>query len=120
VNAVNLYFIEHLLGLFLVFTALGGLAVHVINGGGRDHPYRKPLAALHGIGLLMALMGGFGMQARLQVGWPGWLIVKIVVWLALGGLYAVLLRKPGAGRLVMGLLPILAALALFMVRLKPF
>ena len=47
----------------------------------------------HGIGLLLILLGGFGMQAKMKdvyqavygSGFPTWLIIKIVIWLALGG-----------------------------------
>jgi hypothetical protein len=117
---MDIYWLLHLVGLFLTFMSLGGLALHAMNGGGRDFRFRGGLAASHGVGLLLALLGGFGMQARGGFAWAGWLYVKIAVWLALGALYAVLLRKPGSGRAVWWSLPVLALLALVMVRYKPF
>jgi hypothetical protein len=119
-GAFEIYWLLHVIGLFMALMALGGLAAHVANGGGRDHRFRAPLAAVHGLGLLLALVGGFGMQARGGFDWAGWLYVKIAVWLAFGGLYAVLLRKPGSARAIWWSLPVLALVALVMVRLKPF
>lgn len=119
-EAYRIYWILHLLGLFLAFSALGGLAVHAIGGGGKDHPWRKPLAIGHGVGLFLALLGGFGLQARANVGWPGWLFVKIAVWIVLGALYAVALRRPGSARAVWWSLPVLALVALAMVVYRPF
>ncbi len=119
-GALDLYWLLHILGLLLAFLALGGLAAHVINGGGREHRFRAGLAATHGVGLLLTLVGGFGMQARGGFAWAGWLYVKIAVWVAFGVLYAVLLRKPGSARALWWALPVLALVALYMVRAKPF
>lgn len=55
----SVYKVIHLLGVLMVFLSLGGITMHSINGGGRDHSWRKPVAITHGIGLLLALVGGF-------------------------------------------------------------
>ena len=55
----------------------------------------------HGIGLLLILLGGFGMQAKMKdvyqavygSGFPTWLIIKIVIWLALGAGIVLAKRK---------------------------
>lgn len=116
----QVYWLLHVFGIVLAFLSLGGLAVHVINGGGRDHALRAPLAAFHGAGLVLALVGGFGMQARGELGWPVWMLAKIALWVVLGAVYAVLLRKPQTARLIWWSLPVIALVALALVAWKPF
>ena len=86
----------HLIGMMMVFLALGGLLLHRINGGTQDHAWRKPVAITHGVGIFLILLSGFGMLARLGIfwGWPGWVTGKVLIWVILGGLIAVILRKP--------------------------
>ena len=50
-------------------------------------------AMIHGIGLLLILVSGFGMQAKLKLGFPVWMISKLVILLALGGSIALIKRK---------------------------
>ena len=47
---------------------------------------KKRVMMITGIASLLALVGGFGLQAKLQVGFPGWFIVKLVCWLGLSAL----------------------------------
>ena len=54
----------HLTGIFLTLMPLGGMLLHMMNGGTRDFARRKVLGALHGLGTLLALVGGFGLLAR--------------------------------------------------------
>ena len=84
----------HLIGVFMVVMALGGLTLHHINGGSQEHSWRKPVAITHGVGLLLMLISGFGMLARLGIdwSWPGWVIGKILIWIIFGALIAVISR----------------------------
>ncbi len=81
---------------------------------------RKRVMMITGIASLLALVAAFGLQAKLQVGWPGWLFVKIACWLALSALAGLGYRKREAA----GLLSVVAVLAIVvavvMVYLKPF
>ena len=73
------------------------------------------------IGLLVILVAGFGLKAKLQiVNWPGWLIAKLIIWLVLGALLAVINRKPSAGLPLWILVIILGAAAAYLVQYKPF
>jgi hypothetical protein len=47
---------------------------------------------IHGIGLLLILVSGFGLQAKLKLGFPIWMISKLVILLALGGSIALIKR----------------------------
>lgn len=81
---------------------------------------RKPVLIVTGLASLLVLVGGFGLQAKLAVGWPGWLIVKIGCWLGLSALAGIGFRQRGAAG-TLGLVVIaLAALAVVMVYLRPF
>ena len=57
---------------------------------------RKKVMIITGVASLLALVGGFGLQAKLGVGFPGWLIVKLVCWLGLSALAGFGYRRRGA------------------------
>jgi hypothetical protein len=121
-TAVSLYKTIHLFGLLLLFTSLGGLAVSAISGvPKKDNPARKLLSISHGVALFLVLLGGFGLLAKLYPGvsWPGWIYVKIGVWVLLGGVVALIYRKPALGRSLFIALPLLGALAAAMVFFRP-
>ena len=112
------YQLVHLVGIMCTFAGLGGLALHAAAGGSRDASVRRPAIVLHGLGLFLVLLGGFGMLARIgdSVLAP-WVMGKLVIWLALGGLAVLPYRGPGAARGTLALAPLLglaaASLALF-------
>lgn len=116
------YKVLHLLGIFMVIATLGGMILHVANGGTRDFMLRKRVSMVHGVGLLFALIGGFGLLARLGLvnGLPGWAIAKLVLWLTLGGLPALVYRKREIAKYFMPLTILLAALACWFAVYKPF
>lgn len=107
------YKIVHILGIALVVLSLGGIFMHVMNGGTKaSNTFRKGAIVSHGIGLVLLLVAGFGMLAklRLDVG-AVWVIGKIIIWVLLGALVAVAYRKPQlASKLWFGV-PILVTLA---------
>jgi len=117
------YRILHFTGIFMVLTSLGGMAVHMINGGTRaEFPARRWTAIMHGIGLFIALTGGFGMLARLYGGMslPVWAWIKLGIWLLLGVAPAVLYRAKGAARALFVAVVVLAVLAAATAFRKPF
>ena len=84
-----LYKILHLAGLMTLFT---GVAVVVIQG--KDGPLRKQALMFHGIGLLLLLVSGFGMMAKLHLPYTsGWVLLKVVIWLFFGSV--IVLAKNG-------------------------
>jgi hypothetical protein len=81
---------------------------------------RKRVLMITGIASLLALIGGFGLQAKLAVGFPGWLIVKLVCWLGLAGLAGIgYRRRESAGTFALVVIA-LAVIAVVMVYAKPF
>lgn len=71
------YKVLHLAGVMTVFLGLG-------MGMLPEPVYRKKGMLFHGIGLLLILVSGFGMIAKLEYGFPGWMLVKLVLWLIIG------------------------------------
>lgn len=118
----TVYRFIHFLGIIMIFVSLGGVMVHVFNGGAKaDNAWRKPAGITHGIGLFLVLLGGFGMMARLgiQWPWPGWLFVKLAIWLLLGGVTGVVYRLGAKGKSLWAVVVLLGAIAAYMAIMKP-
>lgn len=120
----QLYNVVHIVGIALLVLALGAMAMHAVNGGTRQNNVARGLVAtLHGTGVLLILVGGFGMLARLgfQHGgsFPGWLQVKLVVWVLLAAAAALPYRRPALARPMLLVVPMLAGLAAYMAIYKP-
>ncbi len=107
----------------MVFLSLGGVTLHVINGGEKDHAWRKPVAITHGVGLLLALVGGFGLLARLGVvhgGLPGWVLAKLGIWFVFAGMVGILIRKKSLAKPLWFMTILLGGLAAYLAGSKPF
>jgi peptidoglycan/LPS O-acetylase OafA/YrhL len=93
----EVYKVLHLLGVIMTIAGLAGLIAHTLQGGSKGEGWRKPAVITHGVGLLLVLVAGFGLVARLQVGWPVWVLAKVGIWAAFGGLVA-MAGKPGGAK----------------------
>lgn len=125
------YKVLHLLGVMALLFSLGGMTLQALAGAPRatgegqppaPGPGRGLLSALHGVGMLLLLVAGFGALAKLgamQGGLPGWVWGKLVVWLLLGGAPALIKRKPELGVALCLALPLLGGLAAFLAVVKP-
>lgn len=120
--SLEFYKLLHFLGLALILMSLGGNIVHALGGGTREsHPARRMVMMGHGIGLLIMLVSGFGMLAKLGIGMPpGWALAKLAIWLLLGGLISVTLRMSNLGRPLWAGIPALVVLAGWLATYKPF
>ncbi len=81
---------------------------------------RKKTMIITGISSLIALIAGFGLQAKVVGGFPGWLIVKIVCWLGLSALAGFGYRRRGAAGTLALVAIVLVVVAVVMVYAKPF
>ncbi|MEI6739688.1 MAG: hypothetical protein WCK74_05180 [Gemmatimonadaceae bacterium] len=119
----DIYEIIHIIGIAMLFAAIGGVAIHAANGGSKANTSTRGfMAALFGTGSFLILLGGFGMMARLGIvrGMPpGWILVKMVIWLVLSAIVLVPYRKPALAKPFAILLPLLAGLAVYMAVYKP-
>jgi len=100
------------------------MASHAAAGHSKeDNASYKSLLAFHGLGVLLALTGGFGLLARLELaeeGLPGWIWAKLLLWVTLGGLVALPYRRSALARPVLFLLPLLGFLGALLANYKPF
>jgi hypothetical protein len=112
----------HLLGVLMIFVALGGLILQQIQATTREQVWRKSVAITHGIGMVLALVGGFGMLERLRISWPwpGWVLGKIIIWLVLGVLVALVGRAPALAKWLWWITIALGAIAAYLALNKPF
>ncbi len=118
------YKVVHILGLLFAYSALGGVAVHAANGGDkRSAVTRRLTAALHGAGVLLTLVGGFGMLARLGIvqghSFPGWVWGKIAIWLVIAVVVILPYRRPRLAVPALIALPFLGGLAAYLAIYKP-
>ncbi len=121
----DFYEILHIVGIAMLFVAIGGVAVHAANGGTKAASNTRSLVAtMLGLGSLLILVGGFGMLARLgfmhNSGLPGWVIGKLVIWVILSAIVLLPYRKPMLARPFLLLLPLLAGVAVYLALYKPF
>lgn len=59
-----------------------------------DPKNRRKTGMITGILALLMLIGGFGLVATMKVGFPWWVIVKLVCWLGLASISGMAYRKP--------------------------
>lgn len=80
------YHVIHLIGLIFVFIGFGGL---LSQDGARK------AMMWHGIGLVISLVSGFGMLAKMGImgSMPVWVWIKIALWLVLGFLPVLAKRR---------------------------
>ncbi len=116
------YKLLHVLGALLVLAAAGGVAVHAATGGRReDNDLRGVLASMHGVGLLLSVVTGFGLLASLGAGMPPpWAWAKLVIWLFFGAALTLPYRNTSLARALVVALPLLAAIASYLALYKPF
>ena len=69
---------------------------------------------------LLVAMSGFGLAGMMRIGFPGWLLVKLVCWLALSGLTGMAFRMIGQSRMLTTVAAAVILVALIMVTYKPF
>ncbi|HEX5041823.1 MAG TPA: hypothetical protein VFV75_02895 [Candidatus Polarisedimenticolaceae bacterium] len=114
-----LFKVVHLLGVMLLFAALGGLAGMAAAGRGADARLAR---MLHGLALLLLFLTGFALLSSLGMSAPGswgaWVWMKLVVWILLGASLA-LARRERHARWVLAGLPLLGAVAAFAALVKP-
>jgi len=118
----SLYLNVHLFGVFLTIASLMGLATsRILSKEPLPALLRIALAAGHGIGVFLILLGGFGLLARLGIhsDWPLWVKLKLALW----GLFAVLIvavkRLPVVAKAAWIILPTLAAVAAWLAIYRP-
>ena len=121
----SFYKVVHIFGILLTWSALGALVLHAANGGDKSSNKKRALvAATHGVGMLIILVGGFGLLARLGqmhgAGFPAWIWIKLGIWVLAGALIMLPLRVPKLATPLWFLIPMLGGLAAYTAGYKPF
>ena len=83
------YKVLHLSSLFLLFLSLGAHALFfALTTKEENKGIYRGIIISHGVSLVVALVAGFGLLARLGLisGWPGWVFGKLVIWVLFGGI----------------------------------
>lgn len=111
----------HLVGIFLLMTGLMGVYFTVWSGSSFQGSVKKFSFAMHGLGLLIVLVSGFGLLARLGLtsGLPTWVFVKLGVWAFFAIAISLLKRKGQIGWPLYALLLLGYGLAAYMAVYKP-
>jgi hypothetical protein len=119
IMSIQTYHFLHLIGLILVFIGFGGL----LSSEGA----RKAMK-WHGIGLIISLVSGFGMLAKMSKGLPEgapslytqhWVIVKLALWLVLGFLPVLAKRRVLSAQVVVLIAILIGAVLAYLGYFKP-
>ena len=119
--STEFYRIVHILGIILLFLALGGLLFPAFNNITLDKKTKKPWAIMHGISLIVILIGGFGLLARLgiQGSFPLWVWFKLIIWSYFSIIVFAIVRLPKRAKWIFSTILIISLAALIVVNLKP-
>ena len=95
-----IYHILHLVGIIMVFMGYGALLARSMAG--LDEKRVKKLGSItSGIGLLLIFVAGFGLISKMGYSFvEPWILVKLVIWIGLGALIALINRKPALAGLL--------------------
>lgn len=121
------YRVLHLFGIFLLFCTLGGLTMLAWQTRGAQAvkeevtAARKRLVMVHGLALIVILVAGFGLMAKLGMmkGWPTWIYGKLAIWVVLGAAATAVRKLADHGKLWIVLLPVFGAVAAYLAILHP-
>ena len=116
----NFYQVLHIVGISMVFLGYGALLARSMIAP-ENVSVRKLGSITSGIGLLLILVAGFGLVAKLgYIYTETWILVKFAIWLLLGGLIVLINRNPQLAMLLWCLLIALSATAAIMVYVVRF
>ena len=112
--SITVYSIMHVLSIM-------GLTACTFMAFAAPRPeLRKRYMMVGGLLSLVALTGGFGLLARYQYGWPGWVLVKVACWLWLTVAAGIAFRKPDCHTRLGTVTALVVGIAVFMVYKRPF
>ena len=119
-----IYKLMHLAGIFTMLVSFTLACAHAIREGAAADPRaRRGFAITHGIAVLAILTGGFGMLARLGTVHgmlPGWILIKLTLWVAIAGAIALPHRMPNRARVLPVLVTLVGLAAAATAIYKPF
>lgn len=117
------YKVAHVVGLACLVLGLGiGIAYFVTSGSKANKSLKIWTFALHGVGLALLLVSGFGLLVKLgfATSIPGWVYAKLVIWGAMALMISVIKRRAQWFPMTSLLIVLLVGLAASFAITKPF
>jgi uncharacterized membrane protein len=104
----------------MLFLGYGALLARSMSGSD-DAGVKKLGSITSGIGLLLMFIAGFALISKIGYSFTTpWILIKLVIWIALGGLIALINRKPECAKGLWWALIGLGFLGSLMVYVRPF
>lgn len=113
------YKVLHVVGVLMVFAAVGANLV-IASMKDASSTFKQEIGITHGIGLLLAIVAGFAIIAKLGLAFKGWVLVKMLIWLFFGGVTAIAARKPDLVKPLWFASILIGLLAAYLAIYKPF
>jgi hypothetical protein len=115
------YKLIHLIGIFMILMSFAALIMLQLSKSPAIQISKKWIFMNHGIGLFLAILGGFGLLARLQIfwPWPTWIVIKTGLWILAAVLAPLIIRTPAFARLWWFLVIGLGSAAVIAVNFRP-
>lgn len=116
---LTFYNVLHISGIILFFMAIGGAVIRAALEV-KDKKLEKFILINHGIAGFIIIVSGFGQLAKIGMQFPGWVIIKIFIWLLLGAIIVPIKKAPDKKHLFWFIALLLGGLAAYMGIYKPF
>ena len=115
---LEFYKVLHICGILAIFSGL--LAMFGAMTFTKELPasWRRSVAIVHGLGMAIVLISGFGMLHHVG-GYAPWVTGKLVIWLLLGGSVALAKRRAQLGFKLVALWIALGTCAAYLALYKP-
>lgn len=116
------YKVLHLLGIAFLLSGLVALVILKVTGVAIEGTVKKFAFITHGVGLLVILVSGFGLLAKLQLmaDFPKWAFIKLAIWLFMGGVATLIKKKGHMAWTLYTLIMLIFLLAAYVGVTKPF
>jgi len=110
------YSLSHILHLFFLMLFVGVVIATLLD----DNPLnRKRNLKYSGIAGLLVFLSGFALAGFLKIGFPHWLIVKIICWFVLAAIPALVYRRTQSRPITWALTLVVLFTAITMASVKP-
>jgi len=118
--SLDVYRALHVAGLTMIMLGFGAILF-----GPKDQPRPRVAMALHGAGVLVMIVAGFGMMAKSDPpimapdSWQAWLILKMVIWVGIAALPTLIRAGTVPRRVAWIVIVVLAATAAWLAAARP-
>jgi len=119
----EVYKFLHSCGFFGLFAAVVSLSFYGLTHNPVTHPWKKAVSIIHGIAMILILVSGFGLLARLGImhgGLPIWAWIKLFIWALFMVSLLVVKKKPEYSKFIWVFSILLFIVAAWVARFKPF